>query len=69
MHVRDARRVVRGLARDAFDLVDRNEQKLGLCVDERGVGEAIDKTRRGSPADLWNFVQQSATTLVIPTKQ
>jgi tRNA 2-thiouridine synthesizing protein D len=41
----------------------------GLCVDERGVGEAIEKTRRGSPADLWKFVQQSATTLVIPTKQ
>ncbi len=41
----------------------------GLCVDERGVGEAIAGTRRGSPADLWTFVQQSATTLVIPTKQ
>jgi len=41
----------------------------GLCVDERGVGEAIDGTRRGSPADLWMFVQQSTTTLVIPTKQ
>ena len=39
----------------------------GLCVDERGVGESIDGTRRGSPADLWKFVQQSATTLVIPT--
>src|SRR5689334_9863046 len=24
----------------------------GLCVDERGVGEAIPGTRRGSPADL-----------------
>jgi tRNA 2-thiouridine synthesizing protein D len=40
----------------------------GLCVDERGVGEAIAGTRRGSPADLWKFVQGSAATLVIPTK-
>jgi len=40
----------------------------GLCVDERGVGEAVAGTRRGSPADLWKFVQQSTATLVIPTK-
>jgi tRNA 2-thiouridine synthesizing protein D len=40
----------------------------GLCVDERGVGEAIAGTRRGSPADLWKFAQSSINTLVIPTK-
>ena len=40
----------------------------GLCVDERGVGESIAGTRRGSPADLWKFAQASANTLVIPTK-
>lgn len=40
----------------------------GLCVDERGVGEAVAGTRRGSPADLWKFVQSSVNTLVIPTK-
>lgn len=40
----------------------------GLCVDERGVGEAIAGTRRGSPADLAKFVEASANTLVIPTK-
>lgn len=40
----------------------------GLCVDERGVGEAIPGTRRGSPADLWKFVQGSDNTLVIPTR-
>ena len=40
----------------------------GLCVDERGVGEAIVGTRRGSPADLWKFVQGSDNTLVIPTR-
>ena len=40
----------------------------GLCVDERGVGEAIAGTRRGSPADLAKFVEASVNTLVIPTK-
>ncbi len=40
----------------------------GLCVDERGVGESIAGTRRGSPADLWKFIQGSVNTLVIPTR-
>jgi len=40
----------------------------GLCVDERGVAEAIPGTRRGSPADLAKFVQSSANVLVIPAK-
>jgi sulfur relay (sulfurtransferase) complex TusBCD TusD component (DsrE family) len=40
----------------------------GLCVDERGAGEAIDGVRRGSPADFWNFSQNSRNTLVIATK-
>jgi tRNA 2-thiouridine synthesizing protein D len=40
----------------------------GLCVDERGVAEAIAGTRRGSPVDLWQFVGKSDNTLVIPTK-
>ena len=40
----------------------------GLCVDERGVSESIPGTRRGTPADLWKFVQGSVNTLVIPTK-
>jgi tRNA 2-thiouridine synthesizing protein D len=40
----------------------------GLCVDERGVNEAIPGTRRGSPADLAKFVEASDNTLVIPTK-
>lgn len=39
----------------------------GLCVDERGVGESIPGTRRGSPADLAKFVLASDNTLVIPT--
>jgi len=51
----------------------RNGGKLdwvncGLCVDERGAGEAIEGVRRGSPADLWNFARSSDNTLVIGTK-
>ena len=40
----------------------------GLCVDERGVHEALDFVRRGSPADLWIWAEASDNTLVIPTK-
>lgn len=40
----------------------------GLCVDERGVGEAIEGVRRGSPADFWKMAEASDNTLVIPTK-
>ena len=40
----------------------------GLCVDERGVGEAIAGVRRGSPADLWKAAASSDNTLVIGTK-
>jgi tRNA 2-thiouridine synthesizing protein D len=40
----------------------------GLCVDERGVNEAIEGVRRGSPGDFWKFAEQSDNTLVIPTK-
>lgn len=40
----------------------------GLCVDERGVGEAIEGTRRGTPADLWNASASSDGTLIIGTK-
>src|SRR5262245_12521114 len=36
----------------------------GLCVDERGVNEAIPGTVRGSPADLWKAAQASTNTLV-----
>jgi tRNA 2-thiouridine synthesizing protein D len=47
---------------------DLNWVNCGLCVDERGVGEAIEGVRRGSPADCWKMAQQSTATLVIPTK-
>jgi tRNA 2-thiouridine synthesizing protein D len=40
----------------------------GLCVDERGVAEAIAGPRRGSPADLWSASEASDNTLVIGTR-
>jgi len=40
----------------------------GLCVDERGVGEAIEGVRRGTPGDFWKFAESSDNTLVIPTR-
>jgi sulfur relay (sulfurtransferase) complex TusBCD TusD component (DsrE family) len=40
----------------------------GLCVDERGVAEAVDGTRRGSPADLWKAATSSDGVLVIGSK-
>lgn len=51
----------------------RSEPKLtwvncGLCVDERGAGNAIDGVKRGSPADFLKLALESTTTLVIPTR-
>jgi tRNA 2-thiouridine synthesizing protein D len=40
----------------------------GLCVDERGAANAVEGVRRGSPADFYRMAQESANTLVIPTK-
>jgi tRNA 2-thiouridine synthesizing protein D len=40
----------------------------GMCVDERGVGEFVAGTRRGSPADFHAFVEASDNVLVVPTK-
>jgi tRNA 2-thiouridine synthesizing protein D len=42
--------------------------QCGLCVDERGAAESIPGPRRGSPADLAKFAQESDNTLVIPTR-
>jgi tRNA 2-thiouridine synthesizing protein D len=56
-------------------LVDlgKSEPKLtwvncGLCVDERGAGNWIDGVKRGGPADFLKMANESARTLVIPTK-
>lgn len=40
----------------------------GLCVDERGVAEAVSGVNRGSPADFWNAAEAADNSLVIPTK-
>jgi tRNA 2-thiouridine synthesizing protein D len=40
----------------------------GLCLDERGVGEAVTGARRGAPPDLWKAAEASETTLVIGTR-
>lgn len=40
----------------------------GLCVDERGVAEAVEGVRRGTPADFWSLASASDNTLVVPTR-
>jgi tRNA 2-thiouridine synthesizing protein D len=40
----------------------------GMCVDERGVAEAVAGVVRGSPVDLWKHASASINTLVIPTR-
>jgi tRNA 2-thiouridine synthesizing protein D len=40
----------------------------GLCVDERGVGEAIEGVRRGTPGDFWKAAEASDGVLVIGTR-
>jgi tRNA 2-thiouridine synthesizing protein D len=40
----------------------------GLCVDERGVAEAVNGVRRGTPADFWKLSEASHNTLVIGTR-
>ena len=40
----------------------------GLCVDERGAGEAIEGVRRGTPGDFWAMAEASDNSLVIATR-
>ena len=40
----------------------------GLCVDERGVAEAVEGVRRGTPGDFWKMAEGSDNTLVIGTR-
>lgn len=59
--------------RELFELARERAVKLdwvncGLCADERGTDEAVLGVRRGSPADLWSFVNVATNTLVIPTR-
>src|SRR4030095_13685428 len=45
-----------------------NWVNCGLCVDERGAGNATDGVKRGSPADFLKMAQASTNTLVIPAR-
>ena len=40
----------------------------GLCVDERGASNVVERVKRGSPADFFKMASESTNTLVIPTK-
>lgn len=51
------------LATEAVDWIN-----CGLCVDERGAGNWIDGARRGGPADLLKWSEESSNTLIIGTK-
>jgi tRNA 2-thiouridine synthesizing protein D len=44
-----------------------NWVNCGLCVDERGAGDAIDGVQRGTPADLWKMASTSDNTVVVAT--
>ena len=56
-----------------FEVAAQGDAKLdwincGLCVDERGVEEAVQGCRRGSPADFWGAATGSTNTLVVATR-
>jgi tRNA 2-thiouridine synthesizing protein D len=77
VHGRDAEQEAHPLPRQWIEEVQRLAAghgatldwiNCGLCVDERGVGEMLPGTRRGSPADFWAAAQKSTNTLVIPTR-
>jgi tRNA 2-thiouridine synthesizing protein D len=40
----------------------------GLCVDERGAGQAVAGVRRGTPGDFWKMAEGSDNSLVVPTR-
>ena len=76
VHGRDVAQENHPLTKDWLAALLREAQKrnikldwvnCGLCVDERGAGEAIAGVRRGSPADFWKMAQESHNTLVIGT--
>ena len=55
-----------GLARKSGRKLDW--VNCGLCVDERGMGEAIEGVRRGTPADLWKMSVESVNSLTVGTR-
>jgi tRNA 2-thiouridine synthesizing protein D len=62
----------KNFVRALFEMGQGNPQltwiNCGLCVDERGAGNAIDGVRRGSPGDFFTLAQGSTNTLIIPAK-
>ena len=52
-----------GIGGAKFDWIN-----CGLCVDERGMGDAVEGVRRGSPADFYKSSEESTNTLVIGTR-
>ena len=40
----------------------------GMCVDERGAGDWIEGARRGGPADLLTWANESTNTLIMGTR-
>jgi tRNA 2-thiouridine synthesizing protein D len=77
VHGRDVEEEDHPLTKDWLAALMKTAQKsgskidwinCGLCVDERGVSEAIEGIRRGAPGDLWSFANASDNTLVIGTR-
>lgn len=77
VHGRDADEENHPLPKDwVAALIDAAEEaggkvdwvNCGLCVDERGAGDAIEGTRRGTPGDFWQMAEGSDNTLVIATR-
>lgn len=77
VHGRDAAEENHPLAKDwILALQDKAKEKgltfewinCGLCVDERGVNEAIEGCDRGGPADFWRYASTAHNTLTIGTR-
>ena len=77
VHGRDAEEENHPLPKDWVTSLKKETEKnggkfdwvnCGLCADERGVNEAVEGVRRGSPGDLWKFATESDNTLVIGTR-
>src|SRR5438309_11869602 len=68
VHGRDAAQEDHPLPKDWISALMESAQQhgtrlewinCGLCVDERGVGEAVAGMKRGTPADLWKAAEAS----------
>lgn len=64
--------VTRNFVSSLLELGDGNPflnwVNCGLCVDERGAGNAVDGVKRGGPADFLKMALESTNTIVIPTR-